>query len=130
MAAQWVRHGKAPALAGLLYLAAVGSVAGLEHHSENQKIDRGAYTDTFDPAAFTQLVTLPGSAAVAGHLPVYPDRFDAPVYREVVRDRVLGFLGVGALQAPLCSVLVAAVTRHSARRRSPERSASGAGAAF
>jgi len=129
MAVQRVRHGKAPVVAGLLYLAAVGGVAGLDHHVENESIDRGAYTDSWDPALLSQLVTLPGSAAVVGHLPVYPDRFDAPVYRGVVRDRVLGFLGVGALQAAVLSGLVAAVRRRSARQRGRGRWTSGAGAA-
>ena len=93
-------------IVGILYLGVVGGVAGLEHHSENKKIDRDAYTDTFDPALLTQAVTLPLSMYADNGLPSYPDRFDAPAYRHVLLVRLRAFLGAGVVQAALLCLLV------------------------
>lgn len=83
----------------MLYLLAVGVVAGVEYHSEMSKIDRGFFSDTFPPTAFTQLATLPLSFWVSDGLATYPDAFDEEVFRDVARIRFRAFLLVDVLQA-------------------------------
>ena len=107
---------RAAVLGALAYLLAVGGVAGLEHRSETEKLDRGAYTDTFDPAGLTGLATLPLSLRADDDLPTYPDAFDAQVYREVVEVRLRAFLLAGVVQAVVLGLLVAGLLRLRVRR--------------
>jgi hypothetical protein len=103
----FVRKPWRAALAAVLVFAAlVGAVATAEYVSELQKIDRGTFTDTFDPVADTQLVTLPASAAPFVTAPTYPDEFSVPEYREVVRQRSAAFLAAGAAQAVVVYALL------------------------
>lgn len=101
------RTERAAVLAALVYLLAVAAVAGLEHVSESEKLDRGVYTDTFEHAGLPQLVTLPLSLRADDGLPTYPDEFDAPVYRDVVEVRLRAFLFAGVVQAVALGLLVA-----------------------
>lgn len=107
---------------GLLYLLAVVGVAVLEHRSEMSKLDRGAYTDTFEPTISTQLVTLPLSLRVDDDLVGYPDEFDAEVYRDVVRVRLETLVLAGVVQAGLLAVLVAGLLLLRERTRPGPRS--------
>lgn len=91
------------------------AVAGLERSSASDKLDRGVYTDTFDPAVWTLLVTMLLSLREKDGLPG-PDTFDAAAYRDVLDVRRRAFVVAGLGQAAALS-LVAAAGLHLWRRR-------------
>jgi hypothetical protein len=114
-------HGRAANLLLLLgpaYIAAVSAVVGVEYWSELGKINRGVSTDTFSPTLYSQLVTLPGSALVAGKLPSYPVAFAADIYRHVLTVRVRELLLIGLAQGTL--VTLAAIAIWFKRQRNAE----------
>ncbi len=97
-------------LTGAVYLLVVLAIAVVEHYSEMSKIDRGFFSDTFPPTAFTQLATLPLSLWAADFVPSYPDRFDGQAFRHVVGVRHGVFVLAGAVQAAAPGLVAAAAT--------------------
>ena len=66
---------RAAALFGFAYAAVTSVVVLVDYSSETDKLDRGAYTDTFPPLGLAQAATLPLSA----FLP-------QPEYQDLVSD--------------------------------------------
>lgn len=91
------------------YGALLTGVAAAEYVSEMQKIDRGAYTDTFPPLLGTALLSWPSSSVVESGLPAYPPTFDGMLYREVVRERVKGLVAPAAVQSLIVLLLTGAL---------------------
>jgi len=50
---------------GLAYLLAFISVTAVQYRSETAKLERGAFTDTFDALLFSRLLTFPSSVGLA-----------------------------------------------------------------
>ena len=98
-------------LLGLVYLLVVVAFAGFEYRDESARLDRGAYTDTWSPLVLTHLVTLPLSLQTDNGLRRYPDQFDEPVFRDILRARAKAFLVAGVIQAAVLTVLVVAWRR-------------------
>lgn len=69
------------------YLLVVVLIFFLEYVSEQSKISRGTYTDTFSPYLFSHLLTLPMSAA-HNEWGGYPARFDPTQFRHLARAAV------------------------------------------
>jgi hypothetical protein len=96
-------------LLGLLYLLLAGGVATVERHSENDKISRGTYTDTFEPLQISRGLTWPLEVALVDDWPGYPETFDATAYKALVTHTWKQTLAAALLQTVLVTTIVTAV---------------------
>lgn len=113
-----------PLLASLAYVSLLLTVNEVERASEMAKISRGAYSDTFSPTLFMELLTVPTSSRVTRTLPTYPRTFDAAAYRMVVDVRSGRLLAAGLEQAGVAFLMLVLLNVARSFRRRRESAAS------
>lgn len=98
-----------PTATAICYLVVVAATFVLEYRSEQSKISRGTYTDTFSPYLFSHLLTLPMSTA-HDEWGGYPTRFDPAEFRQLVRAAVWPTVINIVLEAVLVLLLAVSIT--------------------